>query len=63
MKPFSICIATVLSRGLEALIRITAACAEWYTCSPRHNLTHSPLLCWKALNRWDCNAFPTRMVA
>jgi hypothetical protein len=51
MTPFSSCIAAVLRRGLEALIRITAACAERCTCSPQQNLTHSPSLCWKGLNR------------
>src|SRR5215813_1084858 len=63
MKQFSTCIAGGLRLGLEALIRITAAPAERCTCSPPQNLTHSPLLCWMALNRWGCDAFRTRMVA
>jgi choline dehydrogenase-like flavoprotein len=35
--------------------------AEWCTCNLQKSLTHSPSLCWKALNRWDCNGFQTRM--
>src|SRR5215813_9355169 len=63
MKLFSICIASVSKHGLEGRIGITAAAADWCTCSPRQTLTHSHSLCWKPPNQWDCNVFRTRMVA
>src|SRR4029077_18640041 len=58
MKPFSTCIAAVLRRGLEDPIRTTAAYAEWCTCSPPQNLTHSPSLCWKAAESVGLQRFP-----
>ena len=43
--------------------QITGARTEWCTCSPQQNLTRSPSLCWRALNRWGCNGFRIQMVA
>src|SRR5215470_653353 len=63
MSRFSICIASGLKHGLEALIRITVASVERYTCSRRPNLTRSQSLCSKPLNRSDCNGFRIRMAA
>src|SRR5215472_6415390 len=59
-QPFWICTAAVLRPGPEAPIRITAGQTGWYMCSQRQNLTHSPSLCWRALNLWGSNASQTR---